>query len=81
MGNLKAPSTLVCAVWGPLYRGEHMDCPAIVNHPHEGVTGSPARTASLPIICQCECRTCKHAWWKAGRPIMRDGYVIYERST
>lgn len=73
-------ATLVCAVWGPLDardRHAHMDCPVIVSHAYEGVGGSPARTAPLPMICSCECHTCKRAWWTKGRPILRDGVIIY----
>lgn len=68
---------LVCAVWGPLHdRGEHHECPVVVNHAHEGVAGSPARTEALPMVCACECHTCKRAWWAQGRPVVRDGTIF-----
>ena len=69
---------LTCAVWGPLDEGRlvHMDCPVVVTQAHEGVTGSRARTEELPIVCDCECSTCKRAWWNAGRPILKDGQIL-----
>lgn len=67
----------VCAVWGLRDELGHHDCPVIVNHPGEGVQGSPARTAKLPMVCKCECRECKRAWWDKGRPVLREGKIVY----
>lgn len=45
---------LTCVAWGQLRRDcdDHPDCPV-----RDGEN-----------VCTCECRTCKRAWWDAGRP-------------
>jgi hypothetical protein len=58
-----------------------MDCPVIVRSADEGAEGSPARIGPLPIVCDCECHTCKRAWWSAGRPLLRDGKIFREDGT
>lgn len=70
----------ICAVWGPLHvdRNVHMDCPVVVHAAHEGCIGSPARTEPLPMVCACECATCKRAWWAQGRPVIRGGVIVSE---
>ncbi len=55
-----------------------MDCPAVVRAETEGCLGSPARCCPLPMVCTCECHTCKRAWWAAGRPLIRDGQIVYD---
>ena len=57
---------LKCIAWGPLLgpTDVHPDCPVIVtSHP-------------LPMMCPCECQTCKRSWFAQGRPIVKDGKVI-----
>lgn len=55
-----------CPFWGPLdgflY---HPDCDVFLRNAHEA---AHPPTEPLPIKCKCECRTCKRAWWAAGRP-------------
>jgi len=71
----------VCAAWGPLApgRAEHMDCPVVVRESHEACTGSPGRSGPLPMICECECQTCKRAWWAESRPVLRDGAIVFDK--
>lgn len=67
-----------CACWGPLIEGEieHADCDVIVQHPGQCV--SELRAGPFPRVCGCECTTCKRAWWRAGRPILREGAIVRE---
>ena len=61
-----AERTAWCPSWGVLLPSErkHRDCPVIV--------------AAVPLlVCPCECKACRRAWWAAGRPIVRDGAVVY----
>lgn len=75
-----AAARLECAVWGPLRdRLAHMDCPGVVHFAYEGTVGSLARSAPLPLVCECECRTCKRSWWAQGRPVIRAGEIICDR--
>lgn len=71
--------SLVCAAWGPLAPGRfvHMDCPVVVREAHEACIG--AATGPLPMLCQCECRTCTLAWLDQGRPLMRDGAIVFDK--
>lgn len=55
-----------------------MDCPVIVHSASEGAPGSPACVGPLPMICPCECHTCKRAWVAAGRPLLRNDTIIYD---
>ena len=81
MSDTSDKSHLVCAVWGPLRHGRvvHMDCPVIVREPLEGIAGSAARTGPLPMVCGCECQTCKRAWWARGRPVLKDGAIVFDK--
>ncbi len=72
--------SLICAAWGPLSVGRlvHLDCPVVVRAAHEAADGAPGRSKPLPIVCSCECATCKRAWWDAGRPTWRDGAIVFD---
>ena len=63
-----------CIAWGPLRPGEleHLDCPVIL---YDASAAAVPVTVSLPACCPCECTTCKRAWWKDGRPRVRNGKV------
>lgn len=73
--------SLVCAAWGPLApdRLVHLDCPVVVREPHQACKGAPARSGPLPMVCGCECHTCKREWWAQGRPVQRDGAIVFDR--
>lgn len=55
-----------------------MNCPVIVTDNSELSGGSAGvdPTGPVPRVCPCECKTCRQAWWDAGRPFVRDGKVI-----
>jgi hypothetical protein len=74
-------SATVCAAWGPLSAGRftHMECPVVVHRAHEAAPGAPGRTEPLPLVCSCECSSCKRAWWNAGRPKIQDGAIVTDR--
>jgi len=71
---------LVCIAWGALqgYEREHFDCPVILE---SAVSAAVPVTVELPALCPCECRTCKRSWWAMGRPLVRDGKIVTERSS
>lgn len=73
--------SLVCAAWGPLAPGRfvHMDCPVVIREAHEACKGAPACTARLPMVCECECQTCKRAWWAEGRPVLRGDTIVFDK--
>lgn len=58
-----------CATWGQLEPGQshHLDCVAIVTKESQRCPRQHP-LPSLPYVCECECLTCKRAWWAAGRP-------------
>ncbi len=41
---------------------DHPDCPVVMDSPRLGG----------PTVCTCECRTCKRAWFTAGRPSTKE---------
>lgn len=65
----------ICAAWGPLSaehgEHEHMSC-SVVYWSAEETTRLGQRDGPFPLVCGCECLTCKRAWWKAGRPRVVD---------
>lgn len=66
-------SSLICEAWGPLesYELEHVRCPGIIRN--DVKTFKPL---AKPIVCGCECKTCKRAYWMNGRPIVQaDGSI------
>ena len=72
-----------CVGWGLPRKGEgstHLDCPVVLTA--EKVRESAiadellAGGKSFPMVCPCECKTCKRAWWDKGRPIVKDGKII-----
>jgi hypothetical protein len=76
----REPAYLVCIAWGALWvhELEHVDCPVILENAAESAV---AVKVDLPALCPCECRTCKRAWWAKGRPLVRDGKIVTERSS
>lgn len=65
---------LRCVAWGDL--GDfpwHMDCPVVLMHARNAAV--PV-TGPLPQVCRCECKTCKRAWEREGRPIVREGEIV-----
>lgn len=72
-----------CIGWGKIRPGEgnaHMDCPVVLT---EDTVYQSAISAELltnakqfPMVCPCECQTCKRAWWAKGRPILKDGKIV-----
>lgn len=59
----------VCVAWGPLgERLKHLDCPVVLTEWRQASGGRQFLPGPLPITCPCDCRTCKRAWWGAGRP-------------
>lgn len=69
-------SDTICSTWGD--NQEHMDCEVVVtaDTARRCVLGSPGQVGPWPVVCPCECRACKRAWWRAGRPVVRDGAVV-----
>lgn len=69
---------LTCLVWGPLKGGtDHASCLSVVRDPDVCAVPLPA-TVTVPAVCDCECRTCHRAWWRAGRPRIVAGRVERE---
>lgn len=44
--------------------GDHDNCPVTVS--------------ALPVVCLCDCTSCKRAWFADGRPIIRNGEIVRE---
>ena len=44
----------------------------------EDCPSCPVVAWDVPRVCPCECQTCKRAWWRDGRPIVRDGKIVRE---
>ena len=81
MPKLSEPATdLFCIGWGSLAGETHTDCPVILTKDsvYESAIASEllASGRDFPMVCPCECKTCKRAWWAAGRPIHKDGTII-----
>lgn len=67
---------LWCVAWGAPGPGpDHMDCPVVVTSDSQVATDQRGKN-KLPVVCECDCTTCKRAWWNAGRPIMGEDGVI-----
>lgn len=65
-----------CPFWGDITPGAyvHMDCGVVLEHRDSSAVG-PAlanMNAKLPLVCLCDCRTCKRAWFADGQPIQQD---------
>jgi hypothetical protein len=75
-------SDLFCIGWGNLRHEEceHKDCPVVLTK--ETVNESAIAPSILalgrrfPLVCPCECRVCRRAWWAAGRPILKNGKIV-----
>jgi hypothetical protein len=75
---------LFCIGWGNLRPSDghaHMDCPVVILTKDDAWESAIAvellaSGRTFPMVCPCDCRVCKEAWWKAGRPIVRDGSII-----
>ena len=76
-------SALFCIGWGNLLLRDgstHTDCPVVLTR--ETVFESAiaaellASGREFPMVCPCECKVCKRAWWDARRPIVRDGKIV-----
>ena len=69
-----------CPTWGSLRDGNksHMDCLVVVDESNRFSCADADQLAgkTLPIVCPCECWTCKRAWSADGMPIVRDGKVV-----
>lgn len=77
-----AESVLTCIAWGSIEEsGHHEGCPVVFasEDDRRQFPTSPA-PGTYPVVCPCECRDCRRAWWGEGRPIVRDGKVVRERS-
>jgi hypothetical protein len=65
-----------CPTWGVL-RGQpyHTDCLVVVDESNKGECARAGQLEKkiLPIVCPCECWTCKRAWSADGMPIIRNG--------
>jgi hypothetical protein len=75
---------LFCIGWGKLRLkddGTHKSCPVVFltseSTWESAIKGDLlASGRSFPMVCPCDCKTCKRAWWEAGRPILKDGAII-----
>lgn len=65
-----------CAAFGEAVTN-HVSCPSVIVSPDQIAWCDAKPLADVyPIICGCECRTCKRAYFKAGSPIRQpDGSV------
>lgn len=72
---------LVCHCWGNLAEvGSHSGCEPLLMSPWEADRyPSGQRPESFPHVCPCDCRECRRAWWIVGRPIIRDGRVVFAK--
>lgn len=69
--------SLICIAWGPPKDGsDHMDCPVFVAHESQVTSSRRQELGKLPALCECDCLTCKRAWWDMGRPMQRDGKIV-----
>lgn len=71
------PADLICVFWGPLFDRElhHHSCGVVLRNLDEVATYKGKRLFDpprIPMVCSCECQTCKRAWWDQGRPIIRE---------
>ena len=68
---------LYCVAWGAPGPGpDHMDCPVVVTSLGQ-VTGEQRnKVEKLPALCDCDCLTCKRAWWDMGRPMRKDDKIV-----
>lgn len=76
-------SDLYCIGWGNLLPedgGTHMNCPVVLTKDsvHESAIASELLSSgqSFPMVCSCDCKICKRAWWEEGRPIIRMGKIV-----
>ena len=70
---------LFCVAWGPPGPGpDHMDCPVVVTDLSQVTDQQRGKLDKLPAVCDCDCTTCKRAWWSMGRPMLTDGKIVTE---
>lgn len=67
---------LTCLFHGLLGAGmlAHADCDVVLERMAQTV--APELVVAIPQVCKCECRTCKRAWFNAGRPTCEPGGKI-----
>lgn len=71
---------LTCLFLGPLRDGEYAHplapCP-VIGRPIPGgaITCAPDEPGAR--VCMCECASCKRPWHEMGRPLLRDGKIIF----
>jgi hypothetical protein len=72
-----------CIGWGRLIvrdGGSHSDCPVVLTKDmvYESAIAAELLASGrvFPMVCPCDCKTCKRAWWAKGRPIIRDGKIV-----
>lgn len=59
---------LWCPFWGSVGLSlEHMNCDVVLRKASSSALPA-GKLPELPCVCGCDCRTCKRAWWAAGRP-------------
>ncbi len=69
--------SLICIAWGPPKDGsDHMDCPVIVTTASQVTSARRASLGKLPALCECDCLTCKRAWWDMGRPTRSGDKIV-----
>ncbi len=69
---------MICIATGPPpgNRPDHFNCPVLIKHESQVASTRRALLGKLPALCECDCLTCKRAWWDMGRPTQRDGKIV-----
>ena len=80
MGGTARDESSWYPAWGRLRAHErcHTDCPVVVVETGVRELSDPREVAGcrLPLVCPCECWTCKKAWVGDDMPVVRDGEVV-----
>lgn len=74
-------TTEFCIGWGRLFGSvqTHPDCPVVLLDNSESAVSLDG--FAFPVVCPCECRVCKRAWWASDRPRISNGQIETSHKT